>query len=154
MGSKICIYCRGTYGVLTYLTLKKCGIKVDFFGDRDPAKQGYVIDEVNCISYEEVLAQEKDILIIVAITNPDSLIDLFLENGFTNVISYKEYLNNLVESNILRRKKITDMKVLEEMKGALYEGIYKNEICLRKDEISDIITEFRVRKQTYEHRRN
>lgn len=140
--------------MLTYLTLKKCGIKVDFFGDRDSRKQGYVIDDVYCISYEEVVEQEKDILIIVAITTPDAIISLFKEKGFTNVISYKEYLYKLAESNLLHRDKITDMKKLEKMKKMLYDGLYQEEMCFEETEISDIITEFKVRKQTYGHCRN
>lgn len=90
-GKDLCIYCRGTYGLLTYFRLRDLGIPVSCFADADRNKHGYVLDHVNCISYEELLQKDREsTIVLVCKQNPEELIKQFLREGFSQTYSYKE----------------------------------------------------------------
>ena len=116
MKRKICIYCAGVHGLRMYFRLKSCGIKVDFFGDREEKCQGYVVDDVFCKSYEEVLKEDKDTIIIVANVKSEKIVEGFRRLGFRHVWDEKNVLkrlsrrthyidNNLIDIEFLRREK-------------------------------------------------
>lgn len=88
-GVEICIYCLGAYGMRTYLALRDHGITVSCFGDQDEKKKGYVIDGINCITYEEILKKDKRrTLIVVCKLKPEKIVENFINNGFVHVVSY------------------------------------------------------------------
>ena len=89
--TKICIYCLGEYGIQTYYKLKEAGIQINYFGDRDKQKQGYVFDGLYCLSYEQVSALDKmTTILIVAVKKPDELIDDFKHMGFVHVYTKEQ----------------------------------------------------------------
>lgn len=101
---EICIYCRGVYGIRAYLKLRDLGIPVGCFGDADKSKQGYVLDGVSCVSYEEICAKEKDSTVIfVCKENPETLMEQFQAEGFSSIYSYEtvqELAQNVPETKL------------------------------------------------------
>ena len=154
MFNKICIYCRGEYGIRTYLELKRYGIRVDMFGDKDPERQGYVLDDIYCKSYEKVLQEEKDIMLIVAITNPNKLIQHFKELGFVNVYDKDAAVEKLtVGKTPIEYTLIRDIEVLKKKQQEIVRGLYYKDISSTDEEVLDIVEEYHKRK-AYESSRD
>ena len=147
MSEKICIYCRGAYGVQTYFKLKQYGIKVSFFGDREKEKQGYVIDGIYCKSYEDVMNEDRDIFLIVAITNPADLIEHFKAAGFTKVFDIQSAFKELTKESIQKIEPICNFEKLEEVKSEIYKGLYLGEENFKNIEVKNMILEYRIRKK-------
>ncbi len=88
---RVCIYCAGEYGLKTYFALKSSGIKVALFGDRDESKQGYVLDDVECVSYHQLQRMDKrNLFVFICIKEFELLQEFFRQAGFSYVYSIKD----------------------------------------------------------------
>ncbi len=144
----ICIYCMGDYGLETYFKLKERGVKIDFFADRDPEKQGYALDHLYCISYEELLERDREeIIIIVAIKKPGVLIAHFREEGFQYVYDKETAVQMLTdETSVAPKKKepIRDVGLIERMKADIQETVYRGGKT-QQEELKEIMRDYRLR---------
>lgn len=116
------IYGCGECGIQTWLFLNEHGIKINFFGDRNKGKQGYVIDGLFCISYDQLLQLDRnDTVLIVAIAQGEGICVGFRDMGFKKVIYYKE-LTQMLSSDIKNNKKTFDQPnaaALREIKQSI-----------------------------------
>ena len=122
----ICIYCLGEYGIQTYLKLKEQGVHVNFFGDHNPSKHGYVMDGVACIGFEDILAFDKEsTIIIVAVKNPNILIKSFKDEGFGTVIDNVEALSFFECETKQTVLPVMNEKELVEIKERIADTFYR-----------------------------
>ena len=132
--NNVCIYGLGGYGLKTYFFLKEYGIKVACFGDRDEGKCGYALEEIECRNYEEVIQYDKDKwTIIVAIENPEKLVEHFRSLGFQFCLSFKQVISELQERSTSHQKKqyspIRDLDEIRKYKKNLeYALIYGEQL--------------------------
>lgn len=116
----ICIYGCGECGIQTYLLLREYGIKINCFGDRDEAKQGYVIDNLFCRPYDQILQMDmEETALIIAIAYGHRICAEFQNIGFKNVIYYKDIFhtmipNTQIENDVLKMLDITALKILKQ----------------------------------------
>lgn len=95
---KIAIYGAGDYGRQLGNILKNIGVTVSFFCDRDQVKQGRKIDEILCVSLQDMENDRERLLVMVPLYNPDQadeIVQMLYENGFLNVD--REYAHALVK---------------------------------------------------------
>lgn len=93
---KIYLYGLGVYGIKTYLLLRDKNINVENFVDKSSDKIGKTFDEINCISYSQLLKKNNyKGLLIVCNKNPDNIMKSLQKCGFANVYSCFEIINNL-----------------------------------------------------------
>lgn len=122
----VCIYGMGRYGISTYYKLSERGIKICCFGDQSVEKQGYIVNDIKCVSFEDVMQLDKrTTVIIVAIKkNNRQLIDMFRKSGFRYVSSY----DKLQRKNINEQKILTDINEIREEKRYIENIILKGVI--------------------------
>lgn len=122
----ICIYCMGEYGLATYFKLRENGIKIDYFADGDLHKEGYALDGIYCKSYEELLSGDKDIFLIVAKKNPESLILQFKHQGFQNVYDKDSAVRELVAGRGAATGKapLRDIDTIKKIKQGIQDALY------------------------------
>lgn len=81
----ICMFGVGNIGLYSQQQLKKLGIIVDFFCDNDSKKWGGVLNEITCISLQELISKKEDTMVLIA-TRYYKEIYLQLENlNFKNI---------------------------------------------------------------------
>ncbi len=132
-GKELCIYCRGDYALRAYFQLREGGIPVACFADKDENKQGYVIDGVCCISYEEFLQKDREkTIVLVCKQHPEQLMSAFKKRGFLHVGSYKD-LQGMeraapgVSLNAETVNKINFFRLrLHQMLSGMQEGVEKS----------------------------
>jgi len=91
---KIVLFGAGDVGELTNYSLKKLGLKVDYFCDNDKDKQGTERFGVKVLSFEELIKLEKNTNIFIS-NNYYSLLSAELKShGFTNFYDCVELLEN------------------------------------------------------------
>lgn len=126
---EICIYCLGAYGIRTYLGLRDHGIRVKCFGDIDIKKKGYALDDIQCLSYQEILNKDKEkTCIIVCNQRADRIIEQFKEYGFQHVISDRElgeYTLTVYESIDYANAEVINR--INEFRDKLYHCYVKRE---------------------------
>ena len=143
---RICIYGMGDYGLEIYFKLKKSGVKIDFFADRNFEKRGYALEGVYCRSYEELLCENlKKCLLIVAVKNPDRLIIEFKRQGFDEVYDKETAVkilgNRMIEGET---EPLREIEKIEQMKEAIRALVYSHkEICCQQ--IENIIVDYTLR---------
>lgn len=150
---KIVIYGLGDYGLETYFRLKERGIKISCFADRNPQKRGYVLDELYCYSYEEVLHEDKEnSFLIIAIQKCEEIINEFKQMGFQNVYDGKTVIQ------ILEAKKekpqancLLDIRLIEELKQNIQDAVYHNKKEVHKD-LENIVSDYIRRHKEQEKR--
>ncbi len=144
----ICIYCMGDYGLETYFKLKERGVKIDFFADRDPEKQGYALDNLYCKSYEELLQEDKgNVILIVAIKKPEMLISHFRQQGFQYVYNKELAVQVLADENrkVLEKKEcLQNIELIIRLKEDIQKVVYNNG-KIRQEEIKDMLQDFQLR---------
>ena len=142
----ICIYCIGDYGLETYFKLREHGIKIDYFADRDPEKWGYALEGVYCRSYEELLYEDKEnCMLIVAIKNPETLIEKFRYAGFQQVYDKETAIKILVDEPIPKViEPLRDIEQIKQMKEKIQKMIYSHEMIYEK-ESNSIISDYILR---------
>lgn len=142
----ICIYGMGDYGLETYFRLKKSGVKIDFFADRNSEKRGYALEGVYCRSYEELLCEnKKNCFLIVAVKNPDRLIIEFRRQGFDEVYDKETAVkilgNGMIEGET---EPLREIEKIEQMKEDIQALVYSHkEICCQQ--IENIIVDYTLR---------
>ncbi len=161
MEKEICIYCMGDYGTKLFYLLNELGIVVKCFGDADKSKQGYAMEGLYCVSYEEVCRlDKKDIILVVAKKNPQNIIQQFQQQGFEEVYSDKEMIQRLGMLDTRQRMdcRWNDLEEISQVLAQLKEVCYGAEevpcnevIC--KEEIHQLMKDCVTRKQ-YECCRN
>lgn len=125
----ICIYCLGEYGIRTYYKLKEAGVQVDYFGDQNDRKQGYVVDGVYCLSYKKVLQLDKDIsTIIVAIKEPDELVTNFKNAGFRKVYDKDQAVKILCNGKVQKQNPLDQVEKISLIKDLLTECFYNQKL--------------------------
>lgn len=124
----ICIYCMGDYGLETYFKLLEKGVKVNFFADRDSEKHGYALDGLYCKSYEELLREDREkVILIVAIKKPEALISHFKQEGFQEVFDKETAVEMLTGDKLLMKKEpLRKIEQIENLKLEIQELLYKN----------------------------
>lgn len=149
---EICIYGCGECGIQTYLILKEKGIQIDFFGDLDNNKAGYVIDGLFCRTYDEILRLAKeDILLIVAIAHRKDLCIEFQQLGFKKVVYYaniKRAVHFNAERNNLKLS-LMDVDEIVEMKEKIEKYIYQENISIyeKRDIMLSLLEELKWKNQ-------
>lgn len=142
----ICIYGMGDYGLETYFRLKKLGVKIDFFADRNSEKRGYALEGVYCRSYEELLCEDKNnCFLIVAVKNPDRLIIEFKQQGFDEVYN-KETAVKILGNRMTggETESLRDIEKIEQMKNDIQALVYSHKgICC--PQIENIIFDYTLR---------
>jgi len=145
---KICIYGTGEYGIRTYQELKRHGVRIDMFGDKNPERWGYVLDDIYCKSYEDILLEDKDVLLIVAIAHPEKLIQQFKELGFNQVYDIDTALKKLTAGKgPVEDTCISDMDTLKQKQQGISKGLYHKEITTCDKDVYDIVGEYYKRKR-------
>lgn len=150
---KICIYGFGKNGIKTYYFLKNRGIKVDYFGDLDSAKHGYVFDGIYCYSYDMVLSlDKKETAIIVAIDKPEKLVEEFQRIGFQQVMDFYQAITKYQPLEI-KEHGVLELSELENLKQAIENSLYLQggDFSYKKEinnvELIQIINDFKRRKE-------
>lgn len=131
--SMICIYGLGDYGLKTYFQLKENGVEINFFADRSREKHGYALEGTYCKSYEELMLESRECLIIVAIKNPESLIRGFRQEGFEHVYDREAAFNLLVGEADKRlpareRNCLKDIDKIIKMKESIQCVVYDHRL--------------------------
>ncbi len=128
--ARVCIYGCGECGIQTCLLLREKGIHIDFFGDRDQSKKGYVVDGVFCITLDELLLKEiQNITLIVAVAHGKGLADEFQKKGFKKVLYYENVRLDLCAEQLGGQGNLNLMKI-EELQRLKQ---YIQELANRKD---------------------
>lgn len=158
--NSICIYGLGAYGLKTYFLFKDYGIKIACFGDRDEGKCGYALEGIECRNYEEVIHYEKDKwTIIVAVENPERLVDHFINLGFQFCLSFKQVISELQEKSTPHQKQeyspIRDLDEIRKYKKNL-EYVLAYGVQLEEVDNKDmqIILEDCIKRKNYRNRDN
>lgn len=88
---KICIFGAGYWGIKLYYELKNKLVNVDYFCDNNPTKYGYLVDNRECIPFDELKKIKNDVLVIIAIKSAIDIITKQLkDNGFKFVLTKQE----------------------------------------------------------------
>lgn len=94
---QICIFGAGEYGVRLYQELRSKLIKVDFFSDNNPAKHGYLFDNISCLDLHQLEMQKEDTLVIVASRTPTGIVDQLKSKNFPYLITKQEMDRILIQ---------------------------------------------------------
>lgn len=142
----ICIYCMGDYGFKTYYELLENGIKADYFADRDLQKHGYALEGVYCISYEELLLQDRrKVILIVAIQKPEMLISHFRQEGFPYVYDRETAVKVLGNGKVqMKKEPLRDIELIEQMKLDIQKLVYRNEET-SQGELKEVMQDYQQR---------
>ena len=97
--NNLILYGAGTLGKVTYQTLKKKGIEVDFFCDSDERKHHLKVEQKNIISPEKLKTFEKDTDIFVCNIYFSSIVPFLKESGFKNIYNSSELFSDLDVNN-------------------------------------------------------
>lgn len=113
----LCVFGAGEYGIQLYQELRSRMVTVHCFADNNPDKWGYLFDSVNCISPQNLLERKETILIIVAIQNPQSVVEQLRSAGFP-FITTKQTLDEI----LLAVPPIKWITGLEDIEGIDYSS--------------------------------
>lgn len=130
----ICIYGCGECGIQTYLLLRENEIYINCFGDRNIDKHGYVIDDLICRPYEEIIHMDKNILLIVAIAHGERICNEFKITGFKNVVYYKNIVSALALDTPQKAdiSDLLDIVRLKRLKQDIEKIVYNAQIPIDK----------------------
>ena len=96
----LCIFCAGVYGKRLFHELEFLRIKVDFFADNDDEKSGKcIVEDVNCISFQELEMKKDETLVIVANRYPESVAGQLRSAGFP-MVTTKQVLDQVIAYNL------------------------------------------------------
>lgn len=131
----ICIYGCGECGIQIYLLLKEAGINISCFGDRDCSKAGYIVGGLFCRTYSDILlADKKELLLIVAIAQGEKTADAFRNIGFEKVLYYEDIKRELTADIIkeYRDTKSLGINTLRELKQCIEELVYEKDLSIER----------------------
>lgn len=90
------IYGRGVKGLEAYFFLRGCGEEIEYMIDNDRKKQGKVLQNLNCISYEEFLKiGNRNTKIIVSPQKNKEIVDDLQKDGFKNIELWSNHIINI-----------------------------------------------------------
>ena len=108
---KICIFGAGRRGVKLYKELYARFINIDYFCDNNQSVIGSKIDDVEIISFNELIKYKDNILVIISVVDYVNIEKQLIDNEFSYVFTmdqiYKLYCN------------IPPIKWLEEFDGKI-----------------------------------
>ncbi len=147
----ICIYGAGRYGIEIYYLLNRNKVSIDFFVDKDENKWGYILEDMYCISPEELLSFDRNetIIIISLKSSANKLIEYFKEKGFNRVYG-KEEITKVLALNSVKDKidAIQDIEYLNVMKQKLCDVLYlKKEVSDIDDKLRGILEDYKKRNR-------
>lgn len=127
---KICIYGAGVFGTKLYYQLSDLSIPTYCFSDKDPSKWGYFMDGVYCLPVHELLKSQKQMQIIVALKNPEHVVNDLQTKGFENVTDLYAYLESIkINQNVVTSDAFLEYRNIHFDKPAIMAIIEKfNEI--------------------------
>lgn len=96
--SKICIFCAGQWGLRLYHELKSKLVTVDFFADNNINKQGHIIDNVQCIPYQELEKIKEETLVIIATRTPLGIVNKLKSDKFPYIITKQQMEKILLDT--------------------------------------------------------
>lgn len=136
----------GDYGLETYFKLKDSGVKINYFADRDPKKKGYALEGLYCGSYEELLRENREnCMVIVAVKNPEDLIEKFKQEGFRQVYDKETAIKILSSKTVIKTEEpLKDIYRIEQMKENIQKLVYFHDENVY-GEPEDIILDYRLR---------
>jgi hypothetical protein len=83
------------------------------FSDNNPAKWGYLTDNIYCVSPAEIEKEKESILVIVANRTPEAIVQQLKEQGFPHVMT-KQEVDGLI-ATVLPVAWITGMNQVENV---------------------------------------
>ena len=96
----IFIFGVGAWGLKIYNLLKIIGVKISYFIDNNPQKQGIeIIDGIFCKSVAECIASKDEILVIVAIADNFPVLTQLNNLGFQHVLAKQQFLSIFEDIN-------------------------------------------------------
>lgn len=87
---KICIFGVGKYGNRLYWELTSRLIYIDYFSDNNKMKWGKLIEGKECLSIEQLKSIKNDVLVIIAVQMPDSIIAQLKKEGFPFITTMQQ----------------------------------------------------------------
>ena len=132
---KICIFGVGNWGITLYYELKNSLIDVECFCDNNPKKIGYVLENRECISFEELKSLKDEVLVIIAIKSATDVIKKQLQdNGFKYYVTKQE-----LDKKLFNISTIKWMSSLDGIEGIDYSSTNIQALISKfKDTIFDI----------------
>lgn len=121
---RIYIFCSGIWGKRLYHELTGRLIKVDGFCDNDPNKIGHVIDNVYCVSFEELKARKKDTLVIVANVVPSEIVAQLEDAGFPHIATRQQ-----LQEMLFLTPPVKWMLTLDDLTGVDY-SLPQNQVLI------------------------
>ena len=83
----VVIYGAGYNGILLKKYLYSSSMSVDFFCDSDPKKSGNIIENITCISVEQLVQMKNDVIVFVSPYNSEEIMKDLEERGFPYIVS-------------------------------------------------------------------
>jgi glycosyltransferase involved in cell wall biosynthesis len=131
--SKICIFGAGYQGNLLASELFNRMVYVDYFSDNDSIKWGRTINDIYCISPEQLRLEKETTLVIVATINPDSIFAQLKLLDFPYVITLQD-INNMIN-------KITPLKYFVSLNDNFGCNFISDEMTYLKDYLKHALFE-------------
>lgn len=141
--AKIIIFGAGENGINLSNALKNNKISVDYFCDNDTSKHNKQINNIKCISLEQLKLKEEECVVLVSPFNDSEIRDILKNNKIENVISKNvmSILKVVLFSNIKEGyyELLPDLGHYYSLYPNLDDIINNEEMLFRKDtEIKDI----------------
>lgn len=144
----------GEYGIRLAYMLYDMGYTVSFFGDQDKRKCGYAMLGASCIHYSDVCKlNPKEYLIVVAKKSPEQLIAEFQRQGFADVCSDKDMMEQLkiedgkIQNGCRLDNLIEAKEILNEIKEACYSSKQHIDFFSDKKGMRQVLQDCILRKQ-------
>ncbi len=121
--NKVIIFGAGKQGKLINKILKQYSIDTEYFCDNDVRKQNTVIDDVRCISYED-LKNDTNVLVIVSMAKEsDEVYKQLISDGFKKLLEYSD-IDRCFRNEVINYQDYDYLKVNRK-----FENIHKGKRC-------------------------
>lgn len=99
---KLIVFGAGENGINISNILKKNEVKIDYFCDNDRSKHNKYINNIRCISLEELKLKKEESIVLVSPYNDKEIRDILRANNINNVVSkdLMSILKTVLFSNI------------------------------------------------------
>lgn len=82
VAKNLCVFGAGKFGKKLLRDFRRRGISIDYFADNDPRKWDMLIDNVPCISFEQLKSRKEHTLVIVSMLDSDEVLKELGKNNF------------------------------------------------------------------------
>lgn len=113
----ICIFGAGEYGIQLYQELRNKMVTVQCFADNNSDKWGYFFDSIDCIAPQRLLEKKETLLVIVAMQNPNAVVEQLRSADFP-YITTKQALDEI----LLEVSPVKWITSLENIEGIDYSS--------------------------------